>query len=1059
MVGVVGMTFTLDDLAEVMGFPLSAEQAAAVTAEISQPLLVVAGAGSGKTSVMAARVVWAVANELVEPDRVLGLTFTSKAAGELGHRIRALLEKQTGGLVDELFPTVSTYHSFAHRLVSEQGLRIGIEPGARLLSDYETSALAYDVVVNTRLPLAGLDLTPQKLVQHVVALDAELAEHVVSTDQLRAFDRRMISRCEGLEKTVVADRELLATSRKRLQLCDVVDELRTARLSQRAVDFSDLLRFGCELARRDDVQAELRERYELVLLDEYQDTSIVQTRLLSTLFGGGHAVTAVGDPLQAIYGWRGASAGSMEEFPQLFAKANGAPAQCADLSISQRCPATVLDVANEIGAPLRAQASNVVTLSPSPRSDFNPAAVQAAVFETYAEEVLWLADAVASQVEAGAEPSSIAILCRATSDFPAVMQALVDRGIAVALSGAEQVLSTPEVLDVVSMLRILADPADNAAALRLLLGPKLRLGPRDLVELGRIAATLTAPSGSATAARVVDLTDIVRGGDVVELSSLLEAVITSVRKPSLAPSLGETAIQRLGWLAELYSRLQDDLDLPLAELVARVVSSLGLDVEVKLAQLLQGGSVSRGVAGLDSFYSLVDSYVSNAGSATLPGFLTWLDLVENFKGPTLEFPPAPGCVNLLTVHKAKGLEWEFVAVPFLTSSVFPSAKSRPKWTTSICTLPHSLRGDREFLPELHGFGTVAHREFGDGLRAHAADEERRLAYVAVTRPTAQLLLSGHWWGPSQKTMRGPSVFLTELAEAELVGPASPQWSPELLTWVEESEYDANPALDDEKALPSWPPVLSGSQLTQVLRAAALAENLALSDGECLTEAEAEVVSRWDADIEAVLAGTERPRAGEPPNLSVTSLDAYLGDPSGYVDRIARPMPRPSTQAMSRGTRFHQWVTQFWGQQQMLVDLAEFDEFLDVSDAELERLKDGFARTEFAGRTPVSIEEPFSLSLSGQVVNGRIDAVFETNGRYQVIDWKTGHAVEHDPLQLAVYVYAWSQMSGVDVSLVDAGFVNVRYGTTEWLEDLPSVDVLIERLAAAKGVHRLSSSSA
>lgn len=1112
------MTFALDQLYELLGFDLSDEQAAAVTADIAKPLLVVAGAGSGKTSVMAARVIWAVANDYVEPGKVLGLTFTSKAAGELGLRVRSLLDKLFGQPPDDV-PAISTYHAFAHGLVAEHGLRLGIEPGSRLLTEYETAALAYDVVVNTRLPLTDLSMTPRSLAKAVISLDQQLAEHVVSTEQLREFDVSMIGKCGQLEKTVAADRELLATSRRRFQLCDLVDELRAAKLSRRVVDFGDLLRFGSLLADRPDVQADLRTRYPLVLLDEYQDTSIVQTRFLSALFGEGHAVTAVGDPLQAIYGWRGASSGAMEEFPQLFASTGGAPATCLDLSISQRCPAVVLDVANEIGAPLRSEAANVVRLTPSMRSDFSADAVRGALFETHSEEVEWLTDEIASQIAGGSAPESVAVLCRASSDFPSVAESLVNRGISVSLSSSDAVLSTPEVLDVVAVLRMLADPGDNASALRILLGPRMRIGPADLLGLGRLASELTRGGRSN---QVIDLRQLARGEDEVELASLTEALMS--RAFGDADRVKDIAItpagrDRLAWLRDVLTRLQEDVDLPLTDLVAKTVSLIGLDVEIKLAQLAaanrsqpcatdladvrSGVPVTRGVVALDGLYRMIDSYASSVDHASLTGFLTWIELVADFDGPTVEFPATPGSVNLMTIHKAKGLEWEVVAVPFLSASVFPTAKSRSKWTNSVAALPHALRGDRNFLCDLNGFGTKAHSDFAAGLREHSDAEERRLAYVAMTRPTRKLLLSGHWWGPTQKTMRGPSVFLTQLEKSSLIGPSVSDD-----TWISESQFDANPMAMPDAAPAAWPPVVAPDIRERKQQAAHYVEsdsacaagpargsNLAMETGSVteagpvpatgaalamgseadaasvlwaepetevspameaasaagvgLTAAQARMAAAWDADIEAIFSATARQPGATPAVLSVTSLEDYLANPRGYQDRINRPMPRPSTAGMTRGTRFHEWVAQYWGQQQLLVELPGIDDDVVLADSELDALKSGFARTEFADRTPIAVEVPFSLSLGGQVVNGRIDAVFTTDDGYQVVDWKTGRAVDHDPLQLAVYVYAWSQLTSTSPDSIAAAYVNVRNGTTDWLADLPSIDSVLTKLTAAK----------
>ncbi|MFA7266871.1 MAG: ATP-dependent helicase, partial [Candidatus Nanopelagicales bacterium] len=816
--------FSVDHLHKILGFEMSEEQLAAVTADLSRPLLVVAGAGSGKTTVMAARVLWAVATGQVRPEQIVGLTFTRKAAGELGARVRHLLDvlfddypPRSVTDVDTGTPTVSTYHSFAHQFVAEHGLRIGVEPGARLLSETESLQIAYRVLLNTALPLTDMGVAAPTLTEAVVKLDQQLSEHVCTPAQLRAHERAIIERIDTLPKTVADDRKLRDVCARRLQLCDVVEEFRAEKAQQAVVDFADVLRLGHELAARQDVQEIFHDQVKMVLLDEYQDTSVVQSELLAPLIGSTNSVTAVGDPLQAIYGWRGAGANAMADFSKHFAAIPGSDAQRAinvlPLSISQRSGPNVLAVANDIAAPLRrdsgdGQSAQVVTLRSGAGRDGLPRrdGVRAAVFETYVQEVRWLGDRIAEQVNAGTEPSEIAVLCRARSDFAAVLDELRARGIPAVVSGSEGLLAQPEVIDVISMLEVASDPTSNPAMLRILLGPRIRLGPRDLALLGRLASELARkdrlPTAEPDVRAEVDFTESIRGIDRADLVSLAEAIDALSDHPDYPISVeGRARVERLAVELRL---TRESIGLPLSDLVSRVIALIGLDVEARLEAMTATSNRStlaqRGIAALQALHELVSTAQESADGASLAGFLSWISVMQRVKRePEFDVPLPADAVSIMTVHKSKGLEWEVVAVPFLSETVFPNGRAPDRWTSNIRELPHVLRGDRDSLPELKGFGTHAYKEFNEELAELNGGEERRLGYVAVTRPTRLLLASGHWWGPTQTRKRGASYLLRAVRDSH----ADP---PDTDEWVAETVHEENPQTAATSVV-TWPPNL------------------------------------------------------------------------------------------------------------------------------------------------------------------------------------------------------------------------------------------------------------
>ncbi|HZB49900.1 MAG TPA: ATP-dependent helicase, partial [Mycobacteriales bacterium] len=488
--------FGPEELAAALHLPPPTPEQAAVIAAPPGPAVVVAGAGSGKTETMSARVVWLVANELVRPDQVLGLTFTTKAAGELGTRIRTRLAQlraflgggagNTAGdpvLAGE--PTVSTYHSYAGRLVAEHALRLGVEPSVRLLTEAMTWQLAQRVVRTYDLDVPELDNAETTVTGWLLDLAGELAEHLVAPDELRrwtadlraailAKPRRSASGRGVAGEPYAEVRRLLDRAAARAALLPLVERYVRAKEASAAIDFGDQVAIAARVADSfAEVGRQERARYAAVLLDEYQDTGHAQLTLLRGLYGGGHPVTAVGDPAQAIYGWRGASEASLRRFRDHFRTAAGEPAPVLPLSVSFRNDELILDVANDLSAELR---GDVPLLTPGPRG--GPGVVRAALLPTVLDEADWLAAQLAEVWEG--EARTVAVLCRRRSQFDLIARALRARGVPVELVGLGGLLATPEVRDLVSTLQVVSDPTAGAALARLLTGARWRVGARDL---------------------------------------------------------------------------------------------------------------------------------------------------------------------------------------------------------------------------------------------------------------------------------------------------------------------------------------------------------------------------------------------------------------------------------------------------------------------------------------------------------------------------------------------------------------------------------------------------
>ncbi|MGY2117915.1 UvrD-helicase domain-containing protein [Nocardia gipuzkoensis] len=1112
---------TPHQLAQALGLPPPTDEQAAVIAAPPGPTLVVAGAGAGKTETMAARVVWMVANGLVLPDEVLGLTFTRKAAQQLTARIRTRLARLAGApLLRELDPSgrlraqltgaepeISTYHSYAGRLLTEHGLLLPVEPSATLLTETQLWQLAHQVVRTWDGDLET-ERTPVSVTEAVLALSGQLAEHLVEPEELAEAHTELAKLVHtlppgprqrgGPSQTLL---NIVQVQQERVALLPLVHQLTEALRRRGALDFGAQMSLAARLAaEHPEVAAAERARFRLVLLDEYQDTGHAQRVLLAALFGGapdatprhgprdahevsrvpdgdpdltagrdsprtdlhpqrtahgrnvgdplsdgssadsatgdassdaaahadsaereGHsstgepssatgeagplspgvggdqldvstsarephdivrdpdtpiggtsepaaaheahadssardlwssadgvfdpaadrsgsaagpaaaadeahvgssardewlsadgafdpatdrlaqggrapqpaagqrepdrphstpgvgappgdsargvpsrrvdanetmgegqpqfagahdphaapgrdqrsrphdgqrlAVTAVGDPMQSIYGWRGASAANLPRFATDFPTAPGVPAPTLALLTSWRNPPEALALANLVAEPLRRKAiegGGVTVDALRAKPDAGPGEVALALTDTVAGEREWVAERIAAQWAARRaaqqQPPTSAVLVRRNADAAPLAEALRAQGLPVEIVGLGGLLATPEVADIVATLRLIAEPGSGSAAMRVLTGARWRLGVADIAALARRARNLSIRRpGSEAGAEIADgatLDEALR--DVAPEPAEQAGLADAIADPGPPGQYSAAGFARIEALGRELAALRERSGQPLAELVADVERTIGVGVETQTRRAMAGTGAGR--EHLDAFAEVVAGYAADTG-ASLGGLLAFLaaaEEVENGLEPG-EVEVAKDRVQVLTVHAAKGLEWEIVAVPHVVEGVFPSKVGSGTWLGALAELPTSLRGDRqqddaaEGVPVLDLTDLYDRADLDRAIKAHKEalerrriDEERRLFYVALTRTERVLLVSAHYWAETGSTPKGPSDFLLELKHAH-EDPGSPAYDV-----LAVDRWDDPPAADDvnpftdNPATAEWP---------------------------------------------------------------------------------------------------------------------------------------------------------------------------------------------------------------------------------------------------------------
>ncbi len=720
------------------------------------------------------------------------------------------------------------------------------------------------------------------------------------------------------------------------------------------------------------------------------------------------------------------------------------------------------------------------------RRDAEPGLVQLAWHATVEDEAHAVADEIETAWRAG---RSAAVLCRVRSQFPMLEAALRGRGLPVEVVGLGGLLHVPEVADLRAALEVVHDASRGDSLMRLLTGAAHRIGPRDLDALGAWALQMwrRAPEPDPSARAVAD---------PAEDLSLVEALDALPPQEWTGPAgqlISGAGRARLSRLAALLRHLRRRTGLALPELVLETERALLLDIEVSA---VPGHPPAAARANLDAFVDVAAAFAERAGgggatresaggAAGLGAFLAWLDAAES-EERGLDAPLTQvrdDAVQLLTVHAAKGLEWDVVAVPGLAEGTFPNGRSgrspgpSSAWLTDPAALPYPIRGDRAGLPTWQIEKAATQRELKQALELFKEDcgeylltEERRLAYVALTRARQSLVLSGAVWADGVRP-RTPSRFLTEIAE--LAGRTGPIRTG---VWHEVGREEANPREEVRRAL-DWPADPLGDRRAAV-EAAAAAVREAMASGDTDPDAPDPAEDSWQAEATALLAERDAGRRDSravrlPGHLSASRMVALARDPADLALRLRRPMPRrPSPQAR-RGSAFHVWLEQRFASA-ALVDVDELpgsaDEPLEQDEDHLALWQANFLASPWAQRTPfaveVAVETPIAMGggRAPVMLRGRIDAVFRgepptdpiavQEPLWEVVDWKTGRPPVNQAeqaaagVQLAIYRLAWADLVRVAPERVSAAFFYASVGATHRPVDLLGGDRLTDLVTGA-----------
>ena len=673
---------------------LNPEQRRAVT-HGSGPLLVVAGAGTGKTEVITRRIAWLVATRRARPSEVLGLTFTDKAAAEMQIRVDQLVPY---GFADT---AISTFHAFGDRLIREFAYELGIAPDPRVLSHAESVVLLrehlFELGLDAYLPLGD----PTRFLGALTALFGRCRDEDVSPERYRAHAAELAAAARTAAATLVdgssgetdtaAASALGELASRQGELASAYQRYTALLAASGSIDFGDQVSLALRLMRNSPATlATVRARYRYILVDEFQDTNPVQSALVELLAGSHCNLTVVGDDDQSIYRFRGASISNILEFRDHFKGA-----RTVVLRRNYRSTAPILDASHRLikfNDPDRLESRVGISKKLVPQRAASPALpVRVHAFETAADEADWIATEFRRRIDAGVRARDLAVLVRTNAGADPILRSLNVAGVPWTFAGASGLYGRPEVRLLLSLLRAVTDPQAS--------GDVYALGASDVYNIP--AADLTALMAAARREHRSAL-------------EILEAIEAGTGGPEVSRD-GRPLIRRL--LADL-RRLRDLAHRrPAGEVIYAFLKDSGW-----LARMAAPGTAGgeETLANIARFFDIVRSrsalLVDDRAVFLIPHLTT---LIEAGDDPGAAEPdPTADAVAVLTVHKAKGLEFAVVVIPGLVAGRFPSATRSAPLPMPDALLQTPVTGSDPHLPE-----------------------ERRLFFVAMTRARDELILT------------------------------------------------------------------------------------------------------------------------------------------------------------------------------------------------------------------------------------------------------------------------------------------------------------------------------
>jgi DNA helicase-2/ATP-dependent DNA helicase PcrA len=640
------------------------------------PLLIVAGAGTGKTKVITHRIARLIATKAARPDEILAVTFTEKAANEMEARVDVLVPYTSS------FAEISTFNSFGERVLRECALDVGYPPDFRLLDDVEQAIFFREHLFRLPLDYYRPLGQPTRHIQELLEAIRRLKQEDVRPEDYVRFAEELGERAAG-----DVERE---TARKHLEVAGVYAGYQALLRSRGLIDFEDQVTLVVDLfRRRPAVLDEFRKRFRYILVDEFQDTNYIQFELLKMLAAGHRNLTVVGDDDQSIFRFRGASLSNILDFQEVFPEA-----ERIVLTRNYRSTQAILDASYRLirhNDPNRLESKYGVDKRLKAAARVRGKSIRMLQFDTLSHEADAVAERVLEARERGAAWNDIAVLVRRNADADAYLRSFNMKQIPFRFSGSRGLYQREEVKVLVAFIRALTDFENSRDLFYLALSDAYKAGAYDMTRIAGYAEKKNTPLHEVFKA-------VAEGHSPVEMSKETEGTVKRIFAD--LTDLVELAGSRNAG-AVVYAFLEK------SGYLRSLVGPMDLESEVR-------------VKNIRLFFDKIEGFSELAEDGSIRSFARYLDLLREVgdNPATAEAELDEDAVSVMTVHKAKGLEFGTVFLVSLIEDRFPGREQRERIPVPDAVLKESLPGRENFL-----------------------QEERRLFYVAMTRARRSLTLT------------------------------------------------------------------------------------------------------------------------------------------------------------------------------------------------------------------------------------------------------------------------------------------------------------------------------
>ena len=645
------------------------------------PLLIIAGAGTGKTKAITQRIAYLIASKAARPEEILAVTFTEKAANEMEERVDLLIPYSYS------FVDISTFNSFGEKVLRNYALDLGYPVDFKLLDDVEQAIFFRERLF--RLPLdyyRPLNF-PTKHIQELLDAIKRLKQEDISPEEYLAYAGRTEGEAE--------DEEEKETARKHLEMARVYQGYQELLKKEAKIDFEDQVSRVVELfRRRPAVLGEFQRKYKYILVDEFQDTNYIQFELLKLMAARHRNLTVVGDDDQSIFRFRGASLSNILNFKSVYRDAKEVV-----LTRNYRSTQPILDSAYKLiqhNNPNRLELREKVNKRLESTSDFGGKSIHLLQFDALSHEADRVAEIIREKIGEGYTYKDFAVLVRRNADAEPYLRSLNLKRIPFRFSGSRGLYSRDEIKTAVSFIKAATDFEDSRSLFFLSLSDVYRVDLYDLTVLSNYAQKRNLPLHHV-------FRKLHEGESPVDISPASTAKIRAIYE-DLLYFVRLSASRNAGQV--LYAFLER------TGYLKTLVGEGSQESELKIKNLRM-------------FFDKIKNFSDLADDNSLQSFANYLDVLQQVgdNPATAEAELEEDAVNVLTVHKAKGLEFEVVFMVSLVADRFPGRERREKIPVPEELLKESLPPEESFLEESY------------------LEEERRLFYVAMTRAKKFLYLT------------------------------------------------------------------------------------------------------------------------------------------------------------------------------------------------------------------------------------------------------------------------------------------------------------------------------